>query len=188
MPECIGREPTIHPDVDSRTREDGGMRTSPPSQKPSTALCVLLSAAIALSTTSALAQQSTTVSNQSQTQSATDPAQSTSTNTEQNHTQTPAAAPTPSTSAPATPDQPPAEPSAPQQQQKDVPGQPVGTAVAPYEKGIGVAASRPAGAVIAPAKQRRTRSFLIKGGLILGAAVAVGTVVGLSSSSSSRPH
>ena len=34
------------------------------------------------------------------------------------------------------------------------PKAPLGTAAAPYEKGIGVAASRPAGAVIAPAKQR----------------------------------
>lgn len=65
---------------------------------------------------------------------------------------------------------------------------PVGTAVAPYEKGIGIAASRPAGAVIAPAKQRRTRSFVIKVGLLVGAAVAVGTVVGLSSGSPSRPQ
>ena len=65
---------------------------------------------------------------------------------------------------------------------------PVGTAVAPYEKGVGVAASRPAGVVIAPAKQRRTRSFLIRVGLIVGAAVAVGTVIGLSSASPSRPH
>jgi hypothetical protein len=65
---------------------------------------------------------------------------------------------------------------------------PVGTAAAPYEKGIGVAASRPAGAVIAPAKQRRTRSILIKVGLIAAAAVAIGTVVGLSSASPSTPH
>ena len=65
---------------------------------------------------------------------------------------------------------------------------PLGTAVAPYEKGIGVAASRPAGAVIAPAKQRRTRSFAIKLGVLLGACAAVGTVVALSSSSPSQPH
>jgi hypothetical protein len=65
---------------------------------------------------------------------------------------------------------------------------PVGTAVAPYETGVGVAASRPAGVVIAPAKQRRTRSFLIRVGLVVGAAVAVGTVIGLSSASPSRPH
>jgi hypothetical protein len=65
---------------------------------------------------------------------------------------------------------------------------PVGTAAAPYEKGIGVAASRPAGAVIAPAKQRRTRSFLIKVGVIVAAGVAIGTVVGLSAASPSRSH
>jgi hypothetical protein len=65
---------------------------------------------------------------------------------------------------------------------------PVGTAAAPYEKGIGVAASRPAGAVIAPAKQRRTRSILIKVGLIVAAGVAIGTVVALSSASPSTPH
>jgi hypothetical protein len=74
-----------------------------------------------------------------------------------------------------------------QVQQNGTPA-PVGTAVAPYEKGIGIAASRPAGAVIAPAKQRRTRSFVIKTGLIIGAAVAVGTVVALSSGSPSRPQ
>ncbi|HEY1576118.1 MAG TPA: hypothetical protein VGF82_03490 [Terracidiphilus sp.] len=65
---------------------------------------------------------------------------------------------------------------------------PVGTAVAPYEKGIGVAASRPAGAVIAPAKQRRSRSFIIKVSLVIGACVAVGTVVALSNASPSQPH
>jgi hypothetical protein len=65
---------------------------------------------------------------------------------------------------------------------------PVGTAVAPYEKTTGVPVSRPAGAVIAPAKQKRSRSFLIKVGILIGAAVAVGTVVALSSASPSRPH
>ncbi len=65
---------------------------------------------------------------------------------------------------------------------------PVGTAAAPYEKGIGVAASRPAGAVIAPAKQRRTRSILIRVGLIVAAGVAIGTVVALSSASPSTAH
>jgi hypothetical protein len=65
---------------------------------------------------------------------------------------------------------------------------PLGTAAAPYEKGIGVAASRPAGAVIAPAKQRRTRSFVIKLGVLIGACAAVGTVVALSNASPSQPH
>jgi hypothetical protein len=65
---------------------------------------------------------------------------------------------------------------------------PVGTAAAPLEKATGVTASRPAGAVIAPAKQRRARSILIRVGVVVGAAVAVGTVVGLSRGSSSRPN
>ena len=64
---------------------------------------------------------------------------------------------------------------------------PVGTAVAPYEKTTGVTASRPAGAVIAPAKQRRVRAILIKVGVIVGAGVAIGTVAALSHGSSSRP-
>jgi hypothetical protein len=65
---------------------------------------------------------------------------------------------------------------------------PVGSAAAPYERTTGVAASRPAGAVIAPAKQRRARSILIRVGVVVGAAVAVGTVVVLSHGSSSRPN
>jgi hypothetical protein len=64
---------------------------------------------------------------------------------------------------------------------------PVGTAAAPLDRGTGVAATRPAGAVIAPAKQRRARTILIRVGVIVGAAVAVGVVVGLSKSSSGRP-
>ena len=90
--------------------------------------------------------------------------------------------PVPNTSQPAGTNQQPAQ--SPEQGGNP----PVGTAVAPYEKGVGVAASRPAGVVIAPAKQRRTRSFLIRVGLVVGAAVAVGTVIGLSSASPSRPH
>jgi hypothetical protein len=66
--------------------------------------------------------------------------------------------------------------------------EPVGTAAAPYEKPLGVAASRPAGAVMAPAKQRRTRTILIRVGLIAGAAAAIGIVVALSKSSPSRPN
>jgi anti-anti-sigma factor len=74
----------------------------------------------------------------------------------------------------------------PNQQQNDT-QEPVGTAAAEFIKTTGVAASKPAGAAIAPAKQRRARSILIKVGAIMGAGVAVGTVVALSSSSPSRP-
>lgn len=76
--------------------------------------------------------------------------------------------------------------SAQQDQQQD--HQPVGTAAAPYENPVGVAVSRPAGAAIAPAKQRRSHTFLIKMSLVIGAAVAVGTVVALSKGSPSRPN
>ena len=65
--------------------------------------------------------------------------------------------------------------------------QPVGTAAAPYEPVTGVAASRPAGAAIAPAKQRRVRTFLISLGVIAGAGIAVGSVMALSHGSPSRP-
>lgn len=98
------------------------------------------------------------------------------------------ARPEPQTSSTPDGNQQPDAPRPAQVQQNGGTPAPVGTAVAPYEKGIGIAASRPAGAVIAPAKQRRTRSFVIKTALIIGAAVAVGTVVGLSSGSPSRPQ
>jgi hypothetical protein len=67
-------------------------------------------------------------------------------------------------------------------------GNPVGTAAAPAEKSAGVTASRPAGAVIAPAKQHRARSLVIRLAVVAGAAVAVGVVVGLSKASPSRPN
>lgn len=64
---------------------------------------------------------------------------------------------------------------------------PVGTAAAPSESTTGVAASRPAGAVIAPAKQRRVRAIVLKVGLLIGAGVAIGTVMALSHGSPSQP-
>lgn len=73
-------------------------------------------------------------------------------------------------------------------QSQNSPAKPMGTAVAPYEKTMGVTASRPAGAVIAPGKQRRIRAILIKVGVIVGAGVAIGTVAALSHGSSSQPH
>jgi hypothetical protein len=41
---------------------------------------------------------------------------------------------------------------------------------------------------MAPAKQRRIRIILIRVGLIVGAAAAIGTVVALSKTSPSRPN
>jgi hypothetical protein len=75
---------------------------------------------------------------------------------------------------------------APQPQQNTP--QPVGTAAAPYETIVGVPASRPAGAAIAPAKQKRTRTILISVGIVVATGVAVGTVVALSKGSPSQPH
>src|SRR5579863_91036 len=72
-------------------------------------------------------------------------------------------------------------------QQQATPQQPVGTAAAPYEKPTGVAGSRPAGAAIAPAKQRRVRAIVIRLGIVLAAGAAVGTVVGLSKATHSTP-
>ena len=73
-------------------------------------------------------------------------------------------------------------------QQQQEPAQPVGTAAAPYEKTMGITASRPAGAAIAPAKQKRVRTILISVGVIVAAGVAVGSVAGLSHASSSHPQ
>ncbi len=65
--------------------------------------------------------------------------------------------------------------------------EPQGTAAAEAAKTRGGAASKPAGAAIAPAKQRRTRSLLIKLGIIAGAGAALGTVYALAKGSPSRP-
>jgi hypothetical protein len=73
-------------------------------------------------------------------------------------------------------------------QQQNGEQKPLGTAAAPYEKPEGVAASRPAGAVIAPAKQRRVRAIFISLGVVVGAGIAVGTVAALSHASPSRPQ
>jgi hypothetical protein len=65
---------------------------------------------------------------------------------------------------------------------------PVGTAAAPVTSSSGIAASEPAGAAIAPAKQRRVRTILISVALVAGAAVAIGTVAALSNASPSKPN
>jgi len=96
--------------------------------------------------------------------------------------------PTPAQSQSAAQDGQPATTQPAQERQQGTPPKPVGAAAAPYEKTTGVAASRPAGAVIAPAKQRRARSILIRVSIVVGAAVAIGTVVALSHGSPSRPN
>jgi hypothetical protein len=64
---------------------------------------------------------------------------------------------------------------------------PVGTAVAGSPLASGIAASQPAGVAIAPAKQHRVRTIVLRTGAILGAAVAVGTVVALTAATPSKP-
>jgi hypothetical protein len=72
-------------------------------------------------------------------------------------------------------------------QEPNAPQQPVGTAAAPYEKPTGVPGSRPAGAAIAPAKQRRVRAIVISLGVVLAGAGAIGAIAGLSKASHSQP-
>jgi hypothetical protein len=72
-------------------------------------------------------------------------------------------------------------------QSQEIPHKPVGAAAAPYEPTMGIAASRPAGAAIAPAKQRRVRTIVISLGVIAGVGIAVGSVAALSHGSPSRP-
>jgi hypothetical protein len=88
-----------------------------------------------------------------------------------------------STNQPST-NQAPASQAAPDQAS---PQRPVGTAAAEAPGASGVAASEPAGAAIAPAKQRRARTIIIKTGAIIGAAVAVGIVVALTEATGSKP-
>lgn len=64
---------------------------------------------------------------------------------------------------------------------------PVGTAAAEAPNTSGVAASQPAGVAIAPGKQRRARTIIIRTGAIIGAAVGIGVVVALTAGTSSRP-
>jgi hypothetical protein len=73
------------------------------------------------------------------------------------------------------------------QQPPAIPQKPVGTAAAEPTHAGGIAASQPAGVAIAPAKQRRVRTIVIRVGAILGAGVAVGSVVALTEATSSKP-
>lgn len=98
----------------------------------------------------------------------------------------PSSEPQDSQPAQSQPQQPPQQ-QAPQQQSQDHPHEPLGTAAAESMPTSGIAASRPAGAALAPAKQRRVRSILIKVGALVGVGVAVGTTVALSQGSPSKP-
>lgn len=83
----------------------------------------------------------------------------------------------------STPDNSSAEPD----QSLSQPQQPHGAAAAEVQPTTGTSASQPAGAAIAPAKQKRSRSWLIRIGAIAGVGAALGTAFALSSASPSKP-
>jgi hypothetical protein len=74
-----------------------------------------------------------------------------------------------------------------QNQPQPSPQKPVGTAAAEPTHAAGIAASQPAGVAIAPAKQRRVRTIVIRTAAIIGAGIAVGTVVALTEATGSKP-
>jgi hypothetical protein len=65
--------------------------------------------------------------------------------------------------------------------------QPVGTAAAEGPAVRGITAAQPAGVAIAPGKQRRVRTIVIRVGAIVGGAAALGTVIALTAGTSSKP-
>jgi hypothetical protein len=73
------------------------------------------------------------------------------------------------------------------QNQDQRPQRPVGTAAAEAPKTKGVTAAQPSGIAIAPAKQRRVRTIVLRVGAIIAAGAAVGTVIALTEATPSRP-
>ena len=71
--------------------------------------------------------------------------------------------------------------------QKGGPQRPVGTAAAEAPKVNGVTAAQPAGVAIAPAKQRRVRTIVLRVGALVGAGAALGTVIALTAATPSKP-
>jgi hypothetical protein len=80
-------------------------------------------------------------------------------------------------------------PDAPQSQAAQTPqtAPPSGAAGAKAANPKGTPVAQPAGAAVAPVRQRGHRSLLIKIGLVAGAAIAVGAVVAMSEKSPARP-
>lgn len=81
----------------------------------------------------------------------------------------------------------PAPPGANAQGTDQKPQRPVGTAAAEAPKVSGITAAQPAGVAIAPAKQKRVRTIVLKVGAIVGAGAALGTVIALTTATSSKP-
>lgn len=84
------------------------------------------------------------------------------------------------------PDAPQAQPAQTSSGQQPAPA-PSGTAGAKAADVKGAPVAQPAGAAVAPVRQRGHRSLLIKVGLLAGAGIAVGTALALSERSPSRP-
>ena len=64
---------------------------------------------------------------------------------------------------------------------------PVGTAAAEAPKVSGITAAQPAGVAIAPAKQKRVRTVVLKVGAIIAAGAALGAVIALTEATPSKP-
>jgi len=71
--------------------------------------------------------------------------------------------------------------------QNQTPQRPLGTAAAEAPKVRGITAAEPAGVAIAPAKQRRVRTIVLKVGAILAGGAALGAVIALGAGTSSKP-
>jgi hypothetical protein len=67
------------------------------------------------------------------------------------------------------------------------PQRPVGTAAAEAPMVSGTTAAQPAGVAIAPAKQHRVRTIILRTGAIIGAGVALGATIALTEGTSSKP-
>lgn len=79
------------------------------------------------------------------------------------------------------------EPSSQPPPQTAAPQKPVGTAASEAPNVSAIAASQPAGVAIAPAKQRRVRTIVLRTGAILAAGAAIGVVVALTAATPSKP-
>ncbi len=79
------------------------------------------------------------------------------------------------------------EPGGASPQQNAPPQKPVGTAAAEAPNVNAISASQPAGVAIAPAKQRRVRTIILKTGAIVGAGVAIGVIVALTAATPPKP-
>ena len=102
--------------------------------------------------------------------------------------QTPAVQPQDLPDAPSATQTPPVNPQqTPEQKPRPRTTQPVGVGTAQQAPTAGGAASKPAGAAIAPAKQKQYRSLLLKIGAIAAGGAALGTVYALSRGTKSTP-